>query len=65
MCGAAKQPFPARETFRKEIVMFCVISAGPATGNISATVYIVIGIIAAVVIIITAAAGIIGKKNKK
>lgn len=42
-----------------------VSAAGPATGNISATVYIVIGIIAAVVIIITVAAGIIGKKNKK
>ncbi|MGN0696013.1 MAG: LPXTG cell wall anchor domain-containing protein [Oscillospiraceae bacterium] len=42
-----------------------VSAAGPATGNISASVYIIIGIIAAVVIIITAAVGMISKKNKK
>ncbi|MCI5751258.1 MAG: LPXTG cell wall anchor domain-containing protein [Oscillospiraceae bacterium] len=42
-----------------------ISAAGPATGNISANVYIIIGIIAAVVMIITVAAGIIGKKNKK
>ena len=42
-----------------------ITAVSPVTGNISPTVYIVIGIIAAVVIIITVAAGIIGKKNKK
>lgn len=42
-----------------------ITAVSPVTGNVSPTVYIVIGIVAAVVIIITVAAGIIGKKNKK
>lgn len=40
-------------------------TASPLTGNVGATVYIIIGAVAAAVIIGTIIAGIVGKKNKK
>ena len=68
MIFLTKYSYPAddlRRIYGKDVSMELLGSASPVTGNISASVYIIIGIIAAVVIIITAVAGIIGKKNKK
>lgn len=47
-------------------MMFELLAAvSPATGNTSATVYIVIGVVAAIAMIGAIVAGIISKKKKK
>ncbi len=46
-------------------MIYSALSANPATGNIPASVYVIVIIIAAVFIVGAVAAGIISKKNKK